>query len=354
MFWEIITVIWGTLATICSFIWGILSVIEGILGVIIGSVITIFYGSYTNFNKRIKKHLSLKKDIEQLKPYPPINLIFCPEEMYNDILHLFEGYYYFKKNVDSLNIDVDILILIKDLIFNVEKSFIYFAHVKYPLNYRIEPINLNNGEIELNIEDKDYSGFKIGKLTNYYKKVFLRQCVDINEMIDSELIVAMQKFDEVNAYLNKYEEYNEKNSLISYVSSIINKNLKITSSTSDMKKHFDENPFRKYIQNHGYEMFFMYLNFCPDISFCEVKEGIIFMKTDSSLNLEEVAENVQFYILELKDVLGYQKEKLLTPKVYCWCPDYTLKEYNSAKGSLKIIVTNEPTFDMINTSILED
>lgn len=81
MCWEIITFVFGVLKAIGN-------LIEGILGVIVGSVITIFYGSYNNFKKRIKKHISLKKDIDQLIPYPPINLIFCPEEMYNNILQL--------------------------------------------------------------------------------------------------------------------------------------------------------------------------------------------------------------------------------------------------------------------------
>lgn len=346
MCWEIITFVLGVLKAIGN-------LIEGILGVIVGSVITIFYGSYNNFKKRIKKHISLKKDIDQLIPYPPINLIFCPEEMYNNILHLLKCYYFFSENVDSLDVDIDILILMKDLTFHMKKSFMYFSHSKYPLRYRINHTHINNGEIKLNEEDTEYTGFKKGKLTIYYKNTFLNQCTDINKMIDSNLIEAMQKMNDINACLNKYEKFNEQNSLISFLKSQISKKCENNKSTQEMEKHLNKNPFRNYISTYGYEIFFMYLNFCPDIGYCEIKNKIIFMQTDSSYNLEEVARDVHFYILDLKDILGYQKEKLLTPKVYYY-QDNTLEEYNIAKGNLNIIITNliDVEFDSIDTSII--
>lgn len=141
----------------------ILTALLGIFGVIIGAILTFFERSFTDFKNKIKKHISLKKDIEQLESYPPLNHKMCNNKMYNEILNLLK-YYYFFKNTDllRLDIDTDILILIKDLILSIEKSFIYFSYTKYPLKYPIESRNEYTGEIELSEENKNDSNFRKG------------------------------------------------------------------------------------------------------------------------------------------------------------------------------------------------
>lgn len=125
-------------------------IVAAFIGVIFGALLTFFGKSFNDFKNRIKKHISLKKDIEQLKQFPPLNHVLCDNKMYNEILNLLEYYYFFKKtDLLELDVDVDLLILMKDIILYIEKSFIYFSHRKYPINYRIDCIDPYTGEVKL-------------------------------------------------------------------------------------------------------------------------------------------------------------------------------------------------------------
>lgn len=318
----------------------ILTALLGIFGVIIGAILTFFGQSFANFKNNIKKHISLKKDIEQLESYPPLNHIMCDEKMYNDILNLLK-YYYFFKNTDllKLDIDTDILILIKDLILYIEKSFLNFSYTKYSLKYPIESINEYTGEVELSEKNKEDSNFRKGTLVNYYQNTFFKDCTDANNLIDTNLITAMQKMNDIIAHLRKYEKFNTQNSFYSYLENKLNKKIENINENliDDMKKQLDKNP----LHIEAYEIFFMYLNFSPKISFCKVKNEIIFMKTDSSYDIEKVSSDVFSYIRDLREFLAYSKE--LIPNIYYYySPTHKDKKPRKymTNGYLNILITN--------------
>ncbi|KZX12773.1 hypothetical protein [Methanobrevibacter curvatus] len=322
----------------------ILTALLGIFGVIIGVILTSFEKSSQTFKNSVKKYISLKKDIEQLESYPLLNHIICDKKMYNDILNLLKYYYFFKKtDLLKLDIDIDLLILIKDLILYIEKSFIYFSYTKYPLRYPIENRNEYTGEIELSEENKEDSNFKKGTLVDYYRNTFFNDCENANNLVDTNLIESMQKMNDIIAHLKKYEKFNKQNHFCSYLENKLNKKTENINEDliNDMKNQLNKNPLYKnpfYIEN--YEMFFMYLNFSPKISFCKIKKGIIFMKTDSSYPIEEVSSDVFSYILELKEFLAYSGEQLIPNIYYYYSPtDNELKKYK-ATGYLNIIITN--------------
>lgn len=149
----------------------------------------------------------------------------------------------------------------------------------------------------------------------------------------------MKKMNEIIVNLRKYEKFNAKSSFYSYLENKLNKKIETINEDliNDMKKQLAKNPL--YIEN--YELFFMYLNFSPKISFCKIKDSVIFMKTDSGHDIKKVSSDVFSYIRELREFLAYPKN--LIPNIYYYySPTHNDKKPRKymANGYLNIIITN--------------